>query len=50
MLIGILGAGEVALAFSRYALRAGHQVRLSNSSKARWPGSTWPRSMIERSR
>jgi predicted dinucleotide-binding enzyme len=31
MLIGILGAGEVALAFSRYALRAGHQVRLSNS-------------------
>jgi|SRR6516162_4890127 predicted dinucleotide-binding enzyme len=31
MLIGILGAGEVALAFSRYALRAGHQVQLSNS-------------------
>lgn len=31
MKIGIIGAGEVAVAFSRYALAAGHEVVLSNS-------------------
>lgn len=31
MQIGSLGAGEVALAFARYALKAGHEILLSNS-------------------
>jgi 8-hydroxy-5-deazaflavin:NADPH oxidoreductase len=31
MQIGSLGAGEVAQAFTRYALKAGHQVILCNS-------------------
>jgi predicted dinucleotide-binding enzyme len=31
MKIGIIGAGQVAIAFARYALDAGHEVVLSNS-------------------
>jgi predicted dinucleotide-binding enzyme len=31
MNFGIIGAGNVALAFARYALSAGHDVKLSNS-------------------
>jgi predicted dinucleotide-binding enzyme len=31
MMIGMIGAGKVAIAFSRYLLASGHEVQLSNS-------------------